>query len=137
MKHFSTEEVKILRAVLNRLIPEDDYPSAWDAGVGDYMEKQFDTDLRHLVGFYQDGLAGLEDEALAEYGCGFADLTDTQQDSILQQLEANEVNGKWQVAPISFLSTLIRHTAEGYYSDEGQGGNRNAISWKMIGFENR
>jgi gluconate 2-dehydrogenase gamma chain len=30
---------------------------------------------------------------------------------------------------------LVNHTMEGFYSDPGNGGNRDAVSWKMIGFE--
>jgi hypothetical protein len=30
---------------------------------------------------------------------------------------------------------LVHTTVEGYYSDPQQGGNRGAISWVMIGFE--
>jgi hypothetical protein len=29
----------------------------------------------------------------------------------------------------------VEHSAEGFYSDPGNGGNRDNIAWKMIGFE--
>ena len=32
-------------------------------------------------------------------------------------------------------SRLVNHAAEGYYADPGQGGNRNRVSWRMIGFQ--
>ena len=42
----------------------------------------------------------------------------------------------WDVAPRFFFDLLVRTTtAEGFYSDPEQGGNRNAVSWNMIGFE--
>jgi hypothetical protein len=31
---------------------------------------------------------------------------------------------------------LVNTTAEGYYSEPQQGGNRRGISWVMTGFEN-
>ncbi len=32
---------------------------------------------------------------------------------------------------------LVRLTAEGYYGDPGNGGNREAASWQMIGYDPR
>jgi hypothetical protein len=31
-----------LRAAVHRIIPSDDYPDAWDAGIGDYLAGQFE-----------------------------------------------------------------------------------------------
>lgn len=34
---FNESQQRTLPAAVNRIIPADDYPSAWQAGVGDYL----------------------------------------------------------------------------------------------------
>ena len=43
----------------------------------------------------------------------------------------------WPVDPAEFFRNVIEHVMEGYYSDPGNGGNRDSIAWRMIGFEAR
>jgi gluconate 2-dehydrogenase gamma chain len=33
-----------------------------------------------------------------------------------------------------FFETLLANTVEGYFADPVYGGNRNMVSWRMIGF---
>ncbi len=123
-----------LRAALDRIIPPDDYPGAWEAGVGDYLARQWEGDLRHTLPLYRAGLDALHAEALAQFGVGFAALDAGKQDAILRNVESGDVRANWPVAPQEFFSLLVSHAAEGYYSDPGNGGNRNAVSWDMVGF---
>ena len=124
-----------LRALVDRLIPADDYPGGWDAGVGDYLEKQFAGDLGHLVGTYRAGLEALDAEALAVAGVHFAEMAPAAQDDLLRRVEAGDVSADWSVDPAEFFRIAAEHAAEGYYGDPGNGGNRDAVSWRMIGFE--
>jgi hypothetical protein len=125
----------ILHAVVDRILPPDDYPGAWDAGVGDYICRQLAGDLCALLPAYAEGLAALNGEAAAQFGAAFADLAPDRQDAVLQKIETGEVQTTWPLPPRSFFTMLIHHTAEGYYADPGNGGNRDALSWQMIGFE--
>ena len=124
-----------LRALVDRLIPADDYPGGWDAGVGDYLDRQFDGDLLPLVGMYRAGLDALDAEAWALAGAGFAEMPAAAQDDLLRSVERGEVATDWVVDPAEFIFTAAEHAAEGYYGDPGNGGNRDAASWRMIGFE--
>lgn len=123
-----------LHAAMDRIIPPDDFPGAWDAGVGDYVTRQLNGDLRTLLPTYRYGLDGLEAEAQTRFDTAFSSLTAAQQDALLRDVAANTVQTFWLVGPSAFFGLLIQHTAEGYYSDHGNGGNRDEISWKMIGF---
>jgi len=125
-----------LRAAVNRIIPADDYPSAWDAGVDDYLEQQFEKDLLPFFADYCAGLASLEAESLARFDRSFGSLADDQQDEILAHVELGNVLTAWAVSPRVFFKLLADTTAQGYYSEPEQGGNRNQVSWAMIGFEN-
>jgi len=48
-----TEELQqTLRAAVDRIIPPDDYPGAWQSGVGYYLARQFEGDLRPVSDDY-------------------------------------------------------------------------------------
>lgn len=126
-----------MRAAVDRIIPPDDYPGAWAAGVGDYLARQFEGDLALQLNLFTAGLDGLEAEALARFDSRFVNLTLDQQDTCLAHIETGEVLTLWSVPPPRFFELLVNTTAEGYYSEPEQGGNRAAISWAMTGFEER
>jgi hypothetical protein len=123
-----------LRALLNRIIPPDEDPGAWEAGVGDYLLRQLDGDLRAEVDHYRAGLEALEAEALAMAGSAFSALSPAMQDALLRRVEAGEVAHAWPVDPAQFFALAVQHAIEGYYADPANGGNRDAASWRMIGF---
>ena len=127
----------ILRSLMNRIIPQDDFPDAWEAGVGNYLARQFERDLHSQVETYQLGLGALEAESQAFAGKGFTDLDASAQDLILSRLEAGQATSSWPVNPAEFFPMVIEHVMEGYYSDPGNGGNRDSIAWRMIGFKDR
>ncbi len=127
----------ILRSLMNRIIPQDDFPDAWEAGVGNYLTRQFERDLRSQVETYRLGLEALEAESQAFAGKGFTELDISAQDVILSRLEAGQVTLSWLVNPTEFFHMVIEHVMEGYYSDPGNGGNRDSIAWQMIGFKSR
>jgi gluconate 2-dehydrogenase gamma chain len=120
---------------MNRIIPQDDFPDAWEADVGDYLARQFERDLRSQVEIYRLGLEALEAESQAFAGQGFTELDASTQDAILNRIETGQVALPWPVDPTRFFHMVIEHVMEGYYSDPGNGGNRDSISWRMIGFE--
>jgi hypothetical protein len=134
---FTERHLVTLRALINRIIPADDFPNGWDAGVGVYLARQFEHDLRPLVETYRAGLDALDAEAHALGGVGFADLEPHMQDTLLERVEQGAVMTLWPVDPVAFFRIAVAHTAEGYYSDPGNGGNRDGVSWQMIGFEVR
>ena len=125
----------ILRSLMDRIIPQDDFPDAWEAGVGDYLRRQFERDLHSQVETYKLGLEALEAESQAFAGKGFTALDASTQDSILTRIETGQVALPWPVNPTGFFHMVIEHVMEGYYSDPGNGGNRDSIAWRMIGFE--
>src|SRR5688500_7344680 len=124
-----------LRSMMNRIIPQDDFPDAWEAGVGNYLARQFKRDLRSQVENYRLGLETLEAESQAFAGKGFTELDTSAQDLVLSRLEAGQVTLSWPLNPTEFFHIVIAHVMEGYYSDPGNGGNRDSVAWRMIGFE--
>ena len=124
-----------LQALVDCLIPADDFPSGWQAGVGDYLARQFAHDLRDEVALYRAGLDALDAEAQASNGTPFADLNLAAQTQLLTQLEQGYTQCSWPIDAPSFLNTAMQHAAEGFYSDPGNGGNTQGIAWRMVGYE--
>src|ERR1044071_763419 len=124
-----------LRAVVNCLIPADDFPGGYEAGVCDYLERLLQTDLANEAEFFRAGIEALEAEALVRFDRPFANLSPAEQSSILAAIEVGDVKTAWPIAPARFFDMLVNTTVEGYYSEPQQGGNRRAISWVMTGFE--
>ena len=134
----TNDQWRTLRAALERIIPPDDeYPGAWECGVGDYLAHQFERDLSARLDDYREGLTALEAESTARFRQGFTTLTVQEQDTLLSHMEDDDVVTIWNVLPSRFFSLLVNATAEGFYSEPEQGGNRNAVSWEMVGFEER
>ena len=130
-------KTETLRAVVDCLIPADDFPGAYDAGVCDYLRKLFETDLRSEADFFATGLESIEREAQAKFGESFANLTSEQQTILLESIHNGDVISSWQISPPRFFELLVCTTAEGFYSNPEQGGNRGAVSWTMTGFEDQ
>ncbi len=129
-------QLEVLRAAVDRILPSDDFSSGWDAGVGDYLQRQFQGDLSGLIGFYRVGLDALDAEARKANGAGFVELDASAQDALLSRID----RGTLMDAPTfeaRFFRLLVEHAMEGYYSDPGNGGNRDGAAWRMIGFEVR
>ena len=130
-------QLATLRALVDRIIPADDFPSGWQAGVGDYLAGQFERDLRSQLDRYRAGLDALDAEAQAGSGRRFAELNAEEQDALLRRVEAGEVATAWPIDPAAFFRDAVNHAMEGFYSDPSNGGNRDGIAWRMIGFEVR
>jgi gluconate 2-dehydrogenase gamma chain len=124
-----------IRAVVDCLIPPDDFPGAYEAGVCNYLERLLQTDLAEHADFFRAGIDAIDTEALAQYNARFEALTPDQQIAILAGIDSGAVKTSWPVAPSRFFEMLVNTTAEGYYSDPQQGGNRGCASWVMTGFE--
>src|SRR5262245_34317467 len=128
-------KLETLRAVVDCLIPPDDYPGAFEAGVCEFIAKLLETDLPEQRELFAAGLDGIDSEALSRFAKPFADLNSDQQVVTLEAVELGTVITPWHIAPDQFFEILVRTTAEGYYSDPEQGGNKGSISWVMTGFQ--
>ena len=129
------QQLITLETVVNIIIPPDADPGGWEGGVGDYLLHQFEGDLKHVVGTYEQGLLALETEAKAVTGKSLGELDVQAQEMLMANIERGQVQSVWPVDPAAFFAMLVQHCAEGFYSDPGNHGNRNRAAWKMIGFE--
>jgi len=127
--------LETLRAVVDCLIPPDDFPGAFEAGVCDFLARLLETDLADQREVFASGLEGIESEALARFDRSFVDVNSDQQVEVLRDVEHGRVMTSWPTSPQHFFEILVMTTAEGYYSDPEQGGNKESVSWVMTGFQ--
>jgi len=145
-------EARWLAAACDVLIPEDDFPSASQAGVVDYIDLQLATDYGNGHGLYLQGpfpkgtpeqgyqlpltpaeliRQGIEDHIKS--GPALFDLAPEARQSSIQALSEND--GDLGTVPAStFFNELLSLTNEGYFADPIYLGNANYAGWKMVGF---
>ena len=123
---FDQHQKATIEAATERIIPADRDPGAQQAGVVNYIESALGTYESEDAPLYADGVQELDRRARESFAASsFVALRPEQQDELLTQLE-KERN--------PFFSILIEHTMQGFYGDPRHGGNRDRVSWKMIGF---
>ncbi len=132
-------QLTALRALLDRLIPADDFPGALAAGTDHFIVALLAGDCTAEAPTVALGLTQLDAESAVRHGQPFATLPSAAQDALLTALEQNHPATLWP-APLTasaFLNRLIDLAAEGFYADPANGGNRDAASWRMIGYDPR
>jgi len=149
----SNDEAAVLTALADRLIPRDEWPSASEAGVIDYIDFQLATAWGEGAGLYRQGpfhegtpgqgyqlpytpaelyrkaLVGLIETDASRVPA----LSDGDKDALLTRLEKDEMalNG---VPGKAFFAMLRQNVVEGYLADPVYNGNRDYAGWNMLGF---
>ncbi len=132
---FDDAQMRCLRATLDTIIPPDDFPGAWEAGVGDYLQRQMQGDLAEMLPACRAWLDCLDAEAKASHSRDFAGLSHDERRALLESVEKADLKTHWSLEAGGFFRQIVEVCAEGYYSDPGNGGNRGGVAWRMIGFE--
>jgi gluconate 2-dehydrogenase gamma chain len=155
---FRADESPFIEAAVVRLIPPDEIgPSAIEAGVPGYIDKQLAGawgagERLYRSGPWQSGaptqgyqlpytpselfrtaLRGVRADLDRAGRSPFEKLAGPEQDAYLTMLQTTprDLGG---VPGNVFFESLLGMTIEGYFSDPVYGGNLGMASWKMIGF---
>jgi choline dehydrogenase-like flavoprotein len=130
------ERLDTLRALVDRILPAEGQPSGWQAGVGDFLSRALAGSDAAAAPLVDAGLALLDREAAARHaGTPFAALPPGDQDALIAALAEDRAAGDWGATrPAAFLATVIRLSVQGHYGDPGNGGNRDAVTWRAIGY---
>lgn len=123
-EYLSNGQARTLAAICDQIIPADDYPSASQAGVLNYIDKQLVRHYRRHRNAYRDGMEQADTMSRKRFGTALAEASPAQQLEVVSALE--------QEHP-AFFELVRHHTMEGYYGSPRHGGNRDAVSWKMLG----
>jgi gluconate 2-dehydrogenase gamma chain len=122
----SDSHARILSALCDQIIPADDFPGASQAGVVTYIDRQLARHYRRHQNAYRAGLEEAEAISRKSSGQHLADASPAQRLQIALALEKENR---------TFFELLRQHTMEGYYGSPRHGGNRDAVSWRMLGLD--
>lgn len=155
---FTAEEAATVEAIVDRLIPADELSiGGKEAGCAIFIDRQLhgfygtferlymegpftegtaeQGDQSPLVPRerYRKGIAALNNYTQATHQKAFRELNAEQQDDILHNLESGKIalDGYDSAA---FFAQILINTMEGFFADPIYGGNKDMVSWKMIGF---
>jgi len=120
------EQARTLAVICDQIVPADDFPGASQAGVLNYIDRQLMRHYRRHREAYREGLEQAEKLSRKQFGQELASLLEPQKLEAVNALAAE--NGK-------FFALVRNHTMEGYYGSPRHGGNRDAVSWRMLGLE--
>lgn len=136
-RFFGLDEARCLAAVCDQIIPPDQDPGAACAGVVNYIDRQLCGPYENLRATYRLGLAAVDKTSRSSYGKVFADMDASQQIELLRLLEHGNASPEiWKkVSSSEFFGYIVEHTMQGFYGDPRHGGNREGVSWKMVGLE--
>ena len=123
-RFFTAAEARTVDAICEQIIPADDFPGARQAGVVNFIDLQLTKHYKKFQADYRKGIAAVESASLAGFKKPFADLTVEQQTEVLTAIQEKSVE---------FYALIRAHTMQGFYGDPRHGGNRNEVSWKMLG----
>lgn len=134
-RFFTADEGGTLEAVCERIIPADRDPGAAWAGVVNYIDVQLVGPYRKYQKTYRQGIVGVDETARSKFGKRFVELAADRQDEVLEALEKDQAPGEtWKhISSGQFFGLVVSHTMQGFYGDPRHGGNRERVSWKMLG----
>jgi hypothetical protein len=104
---------ELLLAVIDRIVPADADPGALDLGTDAYVRRRLDAQPA-LAAEIAAGLGALGD---------FLALDAAGRDAALRAVESR-----------AWFTALVELVQEGFWADPGNGGNRDALSWRIIGY---
>ncbi|WP_433605324.1 gluconate 2-dehydrogenase subunit 3 family protein [Dactylosporangium sp. CA-139114] len=172
---FTEHEWETVEAATARIIPTDHDPGAREARVVVFIDRYLSgidyifaaadgSGFLKLTGkfaeawrarmwdmqqTYRQGIRDLDAVARTNYNTDFKDLTEQQQDSVLEIYSGAPQPAKVTLGTteavttflqgtfdegMAFFPALCLHTKQGFYCDPVYGGNKDQIGWKVIGF---
>ena len=113
----------LLTVLVDTIVPADEWPSAAASGGLGFLHRILTTDRCEWLPRTRNAVRAVL-AAARELGVGdFASAADAERLRVLDAL-AEDPDYRW-------FATLVQH---GYYADPGNGGNAEAVSWRMLGW---
>jgi len=134
LENLTASEADLLEAIVARLIPTDaNGPGATEARAAHYIDRALGGALASSRQAYTSGLAALDRYARSSRGKAFTELSTTDQDSVLIDVETGAATG-FTGSSAAFFALVLNHTHQGTFGDPYYGGNANFIGWDLIGY---
>jgi hypothetical protein len=139
LQFFMPHEGKILQAVLDRVMPQDDRDERHRIPLLKVIDERLH--LKKFAGFINEGTAeedlahqmgvqGIESLAIAQFGKSFPELSVVDQESILISIKDGKPGPEWnfgpKLSPQHYWGLLIQDAVSAYYA--------HPFAWDEIGF---
>ena len=136
-RFFTPEEGILVEALADQVIPPDQDPGGKWAGVADFIDRQLVGHYKRHQQGYRQGLAAVEETSVALMGRGFLELRFNEQTVLLEAMERDELPDEiWRPqSAAEFFNLILDHCLQGFYGNPRHGGNRDFVSYKMIGLD--
>lgn len=172
---FDEHQWETIEAATARIIPTDHDPGAREAGAVRFIDrylsgieyvfaaadgsgflqmsgKEADAWRERILAMqdkYREGIKELDRPSREKFGADFKDLSEDQQDEVLQALSGSPRPEPLSLAAeggygtflqgvsdegMEFFDALVLHTRQGFYGDPVYGGNKDHVGWKVVGF---
>ncbi len=124
----------MLDALVEQIIPTDEWPGGRDAGVTNFIDKQLVGPYTRYQETYRKGLLAIRETCKANYQKGFEELNWDEQTKFLKKMEAGKMVGQlWEKGlDRQFFGLIRNHSMQGFYGSPCHGGNKNNVSYKML-----
>jgi gluconate 2-dehydrogenase gamma chain len=135
-RSLTLDEAMCVAALSEQIIPADDeFGGAIEAGVVFYIDRQLSGPLKEHAESYRENLNNLQVFCKKEFGKHFQNLASNEQIDVMERMESNAIGaGSWE-RPSDFFRLILSHTMQGYYGSPIHGGNKNYLSFNMLGLE--
>ncbi|WP_027084600.1 GMC family oxidoreductase [Cohnella panacarvi] len=127
------DDYPMMKAVVDRIVPADAWPSATEVGVLAYVERYIRENAAIWNDHLEPGLRALQTMAIAREGQPFEALSADQQDRLLEELELDSIQD-WPGSAKRWFDTLASLAIEGYYGNPEARGGSDTKPWDMLGF---
>ena len=136
-RYLHEEEIGLLDAIVEQIIPTDNFPGGKWANVSNFIDKQLDSYYIKLQIEYRDGLAAFEKTVVQLKSKKFEELPFAEQTALLEKMEAGDFPGEYwkDHSPADFFDMIRQHSMQGFYGSPVHGGNREYISYHMLGLD--
>lgn len=137
-EHLTAVEADTLEAIVARLIPTDATgPGATEARAVHYIDRALGGALSSSRQAYSAGLAAFDRYCRMTRGGPFVELSTTDQDSVLIDVESGSATGAgagFTSSSAQFFAMVLNHTRQGTFGDPYYGGNANYVGWDLLGY---
>jgi len=134
LENLTAAEADLVEAIVARIIPTDaNGPGATEARAAHYIDRALGGALASSRQTYTSGLAALDTYSRSSRGKPFTELSATDQDSILIDVETGAATG-FTGSSAAFFGLVLNHTHQGTFGDPYYGGNANFTGWDLVGY---
>jgi gluconate 2-dehydrogenase gamma chain len=133
-RYLTEKESALLDAIVEQMIPTDEWPGGREAGVTNFIDTQLVGPYSRYQEIYRKGFQAIQETCGTKFGKGFEELSWEDQTLFLKKMEAGKMEGNaWEKGfDKQFFGLLRNHSMQGFYGSPRHGGNKNNVSYKML-----